>query len=62
MVLQAVVGVDGKVRDVTVLKSVNKLLDDAARTAVRQSEYIPGTRNGVPVPVTLTIRVDFMLP
>jgi len=61
VVLQAVVGVDGKVRDVKVLKSVHKLLDEAALKAVRQYEYTPGKRNGVPEAVTLKIPVSFTL-
>jgi eukaryotic-like serine/threonine-protein kinase len=61
VLLQAVVGSDGKVRDVTVLRSVHPLLDEAAKKAVRRYEYTPGQRNGVPEAVTIRLTVSFRL-
>lgn len=43
-----------------VLRSV-PLLDDAAITAVRQWEYTPTLLNGVPVPIIMTVTVNFQL-
>jgi len=61
VLLRAVVGPDGRVRDVTVLRPVHPLLDEAARKAVLQYEYEPGLRNGVPESVTMQITVAFTL-
>jgi protein TonB len=61
VLLQAVVGPDGKVRDVTVLRSVHPLVDEAARKAVQQYEYTPGLRNGIPEAATIRLTVSFRL-
>jgi periplasmic protein TonB len=61
VLLQAVVGPDGKVRDVKVLRSVHPLVDEAAKKAVLQYEYIPGQRNGVPESVPIRLTVSFIL-
>ncbi len=61
MILEVVVGVDGRVTDVRVLRSVPQL-DDAAVEAARQWEYVPTMRNGVPVSVIMTETVNFRLP
>jgi protein TonB len=37
------------------------LLDQAALDAVRQWEFTPSQLNGVPVPVIMTVTVQFML-
>ncbi len=60
VILQAVIGEDGRVRDVRVMKSI-PLLDQAAVDAVRQWEYSPTLLNGVPVPVVMTVTVRFNL-
>lgn len=60
VILEAVIGEDGSVRDVRVLKSI-PLLDEAARTAVRQWKYKPTLLNGQPVPVVMTVTVSFKL-
>jgi TonB family protein len=61
VLLQAVVGPDGKVREVTVLRSVHPLIDAAARRAVQQYEYTPGQRNGAPEAATIRLTVSFRL-
>ena len=43
-----------------ILKSI-ALLDEAAIEAVKQWEYTPTTLNGVPVPVIMTVTVNFSL-
>lgn len=60
VIIEAIIGADGRVKDARVLKSV-PLLDDAALAAVRQWEFSPTTLNGVPVPVIMTVRVNFTL-
>ena len=61
VVLQATVGADGAVSDVVVVRRVHPLLDAAAVAAVRQYEYAPGRRNGVPVAVRIRTTVSFKL-
>jgi protein TonB len=58
VIIEAVVGPDGRVQDAKVLRSI-ALLDAAALEAVKQWEYTPTLLNGVPVPVIMTVTVDF---
>jgi len=60
VILEAVIGPDGFVRDVRVLRS-HPLLDEAAMAAVRQWRYTPTLLNGLPVPVVMTVTVTFRL-
>ncbi len=61
VILEAVIGVDGKVTNAQVLRSI-PLLDQAALDAVRQWQYTPTLLNGAPVPVIMTVTVTFTLP
>jgi TonB family protein len=56
--IEATIGPDGKVIDAKVVRSI-PLLDEAALAAVRQWEYLPTLLNGVPVPVLVTVTVNF---
>jgi TonB family protein len=56
--IEATIGSDGKVVDAKVVRSI-PLLDEAALTAVRQWEYLPTMLNGVPVPVLVTVTINF---
>ena len=60
VILEAIIGIDGRVTDAKVLRSV-PLLDQAAINAVRQWVYTPTLLNGVPVPVIMTVTVTFNL-
>jgi protein TonB len=60
VMLEATIGVEGRVQDVRVLRSI-PLLDQAAIDAVKQWQYTPTTLNGVPVPVVMTVTVTFAL-
>ena len=60
VILEATIGPTGVVTDVNVLRSV-PLLDEAAVAAVRQWQYTPTLLNGVPVPVIMTVTVNFSL-
>ncbi len=61
VILEAVIGEDGRVRDARVLRSI-PLLDTAALDAVRQWEYEPVLLNGAAVPVVMTVTVQFTMP
>ena len=60
VILECVISPRGKVTDVRVLRSI-PLLDQAAVDAVRRWEYTPTLLNGIPVPVIMTITVNFSL-
>jgi TonB family protein len=61
VVLVGVVGVDGRVSNISVERSVHKLLDDAARKTWLQYRYKPAHRNGVPEPRPLRMEFQFVL-
>ena len=60
VIIEATIGPNGKVQDAKVLRSI-PLLDAAALDAVRQWEFTPTLLNGVPVPVIMTVTVNFTL-
>ena len=60
VILEAVIGQTGKVEETRVLRSI-PLLDAAAIEAVKQWEFTPTLLNGVPVPVIMTVTVNFAL-
>ena len=60
VIIEAIIGPDGRVTDTKVLRGI-PLLDGAALDAVRQWEFTPTLLNGVPVPVILTVTVNFTL-
>lgn len=60
VIVEAVIGCDGSVTEVRVLRG-HPLLNDAALDAVRQWQYTPTLLNGVPVPVIMTMTVTFTL-
>ncbi|HUO18015.1 MAG TPA: energy transducer TonB, partial [Verrucomicrobiae bacterium] len=61
VVLGITVGKDGSVNGVHVVTSVDKDLDKAAIDAVNQWKFEPGTYQGNPVDVALTVTVNFSL-
>jgi protein TonB len=60
VIIEAVIGIDGRVTEARVLRS-SPLLDRAALEAVGKWRYSPTTLDGVPVPVILTVTVNFTL-
>jgi TonB family protein len=60
VVIEATVGVDGKVHETKVLHSI-PALDQAALDAVRQWEFSPSRLNGVAVAVIVTVLVQFAI-
>jgi len=59
VILEAVIGPDGLVNEAKVLRSPAPALAQSAETAVRQWEFTPTLLNCVPVPVIMTVTVDF---
>ena len=60
VILETVIGVDGRVTSVRVLRSI-PLLDQAAMDAVKQWSFTPTLLHGTPVPVAMTVTVRFAL-
>ncbi|MCU0251708.1 MAG: energy transducer TonB [Vicinamibacterales bacterium] len=60
VIIEATIGGDGKVIHAKVLRSV-PMLDEAALDAVRQWEFTPTLLNGAPVPIVMTVTVNFKL-
>lgn len=59
---QFVVGKDGKVRDVTVLKTLDPYCDkEAIRVIMAMPNWIPGKQNGKAVAVKYTVPITFRL-
>lgn len=61
--IEGVVGPDGAVTEARVVKSLDRVfgLDQKAMEAVRATPFIPGTLNGVAVPVRIIIELTFTL-
>jgi protein TonB len=60
VILEAIIGTDGRVAGARILRSI-PLLDQAALDAVRQWQFTPTLLNGVPVQVVMTVTVVFAL-
>lgn len=60
VIIEAIIGVDGKVEDARIIRSI-PLLDQAALDAVKAWEYTPTLLNGRPTPVIMTVTVHFKL-
>ena len=59
--MDVVLDAEGVPTEVQVVQGV-PMLDAAAVEAVRQWRYEPTLMNGVAVPITLTVTLDFKLP
>jgi protein TonB len=59
--LECVVDTDGSVGDVKVVQSLDAKhgLDDEAIKSAKQWRFVPGSRNGEPVPVVIRIEMVF---
>jgi protein TonB len=60
VIIQATIDATGRVRSAQVLRSI-PMLDQAALDAVSQWEFVPTLLNGRPVPVIVTVTVNFSL-
>ena len=61
VLLEIVVGPDGGVSDVRVLRRLGAGLDERAVDAVRQWRFSPARRFGAPVAVVVEVAVEFKL-
>ncbi|HYX53414.1 MAG TPA: TonB family protein [Candidatus Limnocylindrales bacterium] len=61
VVLEIVVGADGRVRDPRVVRSLGMGLDEKAKEAVRNWKFDPAKMNGRPVAVEMAVEVSFNL-
>ena len=62
VVLQFVVDKEGKVGNIQVVRSIDKMLDQAAIDVIRTlPDWKPGMQNGQPVNVRYTLPVNFKL-
>lgn len=59
--LSAIIGPDGRPRNLKVVRSLGMGLDEKALEKVRTWLFEPGKRNGQPVSVAMTLEVDFHL-
>ena len=59
--LECVVKTDGTIGDVEVTTSLDAGLDQEAIKAVKQWRFEPGTKDGKPVPVLITLEMTFTL-
>jgi TonB family protein len=59
VLMEAVIGTDGSVREVTVTKSAHPALDASAEEAVRQWEFTETLLNCQPIEVTMKVTVTF---
>lgn len=57
--IKVIVGVDGRIRRVEIVKPLGLGLDEAAVAAVEQYTFAPATQDGNPVPVEVTIEIAF---
>jgi protein TonB len=63
VVLDLVVGEDGRVRDVQVVQGIGHGLDQAALGALRACRFTPGEKDGQAVPVKIKgFKIRFVLP
>jgi periplasmic protein TonB len=60
VIIEAIIGPDGKVENAKVLRG-QPLLDGAALDAVRSWEYTPTLLNGAPTSIIMTVTVQFHL-
>jgi len=61
VIVQAVIGRDGEVKEVSVLKSLSPGCDRVAMEAIRKTRWKPALREGKPVTVRVSITVKFQL-
>jgi protein TonB len=61
VILKVIIGKDGKPQDISVQRSLGMGLDEKAIEAVKQWRFDPGTKDGQPVPVEVSMEVSFRL-
>ena len=61
VMVDVLVGTDGRVKDARVSRSVHPVLDRAAVAAARQARFTPGKQRNIPVEVWVTLPYNFTL-
>lgn len=61
VVLLTVIAADGRAHDITITRSLERGLDEAAVKAVKKWRFDPAKKNGEPVAVQINIEVNFRL-
>lgn len=61
VIVQAVIGQDGRISGTKILKGLPMGLDQQAVAAIKQWEFEPATRDGQPVAVYYNLTVEFRL-
>jgi TonB family protein len=59
--IAVIVDAHGNPQDAHVIRALGMGLDEKALEAIRRYRFKPGTKDGKPVPVMITVRVDFNL-
>jgi TonB family protein len=60
VIIEAIIDAEGRVEDARIVRSIREL-DESALEAVRQWEYMPTLLNGAPVPILMTMTVNYTL-
>jgi TonB family protein len=61
VILETVVGTDGRAHDIQVAQSLSCGLSGKAVQALQKWKFEPGTQDGKPVPVLMKIEMDFRI-
>lgn len=61
VMVDVLVGTDGRVKDARVSRSVHAVLDEAALSAARRARFTPGKQRNIPVEVWVTLPYNFTL-
>ncbi len=61
VMVDVLVGTDGRVKDARVSRSVHSVLDDAALVAARRARFTPGKQRNIPVEVWVSLPYNFTL-
>lgn len=59
VMINAVIGADGRVHSPRIVRSLGMGLDEKAMEIVKVWKFDPGTKDGKPVPVEISLEVDF---
>lgn len=63
VIIRFIVGIGGSISDIEIIRSLDSMCDrEAVRVVKLMPEWIPGTQDGIKVPVYFTLPVIFKLP
>lgn len=61
VILETTVGTDGHTHDIRIVRPLGYGLSEQAVKALREWKFVPGQKDGEPVPVLMQIEMDFRL-